>query len=64
MTFIEWCLESPEEEIYIDIRTTTGRRFLPGETISIGEVERLKPLKLVGEPKLRDNVWYITLDDK
>lgn len=63
MTFIEWCLEDTEEDIDLDIHTVTGKHYPPGVPVLILELELLKPLEIVDEPVLENNVWHLTLDD-
>ena len=61
MTFIEWCLDAPEEEITMDVRATSGKHYEPNTPVPRLTVECLKVLELAKEPKLIDGVWYVLL---
>ena len=64
MTFIEWCLEAPEEEeIPLDVKTTSGKHYPPNTSVPRLTVECLKVLELAKEPKLIDGVWHVLLKD-
>lgn len=62
MTFLEWCLQDEDDENLIDVRTTCGRHYKPGEVVTPFTVARLKAGKLVKEPELKNNIWYVLLE--
>ena len=67
MTFLDWCLEAPKDETFIDVKVvsfpkgTMLKHFAPFKPVSYSALEWLKSLELVSEPELKDDVWYVTL---
>ena len=62
MTFIEWCLKGEDDNRFLHITTAEGKEYLPGKFVFIEDLNHLKPMKIVGRPKLKDNVWHIKLE--
>lgn len=62
MTFLEWCLKAPDDDRLLHITTSEGKEYLPGEAVYVEELNHLKPMKVVGRPKLENDVWQIRLE--
>ena len=60
MTFIEWCRKGENDDRYLRIEAE-GQVYEPGVEVPIETINHLKPMKIVGHPKLKDNVWQIRL---
>ena len=61
MTFMEWCVKGINDTRDLHIITDDGREYLPGVPVLLLELETLKPMKVVGRPKLVDNIWQVKL---
>ena len=61
MTFLDWCLKGSDDDRDLHIVTEDGREYLPGVPVEIKELSSLKPMKIVGKPVLKDNIWYVKL---
>ena len=62
MTFLEWCLKGEDDNRLLHITTSEGKEYMPGENVFIEDLNHLKPMKIVGHPKLENNVWQIKLE--